>query len=152
MTRDDLKGPQRGDASDLRPLAELPSLRLAAGARDLRGWHVQDADGKLLGTVRDLLADPDRLVAEFLLVSTRADSGEAIMALSGMEIRDSHLVPGSGPRADPPPISIDRPADAVDGGGGGTAGPDLGDLVVRTLTASALDPAPVPPGQWPLSM
>ena len=96
MTADDVHRSQSGHASHLRPLAELPALRLAAGARDLRGWRVHDADGSLLGTVRDLLADPDRLVAEFLLVSNSADAGEAIVPLSGVEIRDSQLVPGRG--------------------------------------------------------
>jgi hypothetical protein len=102
MTPDDVTGAQGGHASHLRPLAELPALRLADGARDLRGWPLHGADGALLGTVRDLLADPDRLVAEFLLVSTTVDAGEAIVPLSGMEVRDSRLVPGRG--LDPIPL------------------------------------------------
>jgi sporulation protein YlmC with PRC-barrel domain len=59
------------DASSMvvRPLTELPTLRLADAARDVRGWEVIDRDGRRLGTVVDLLVDIDRLEAETLLVS-----------------------------------------------------------------------------------
>lgn len=80
----------------LRPLVDLPALRLANGARDLRDWEVQNAEGEVLGVVTDLLADPDRLVAEFLLVSDATGSGESIVPVSRMQVRGSHLVPGSG--------------------------------------------------------
>lgn len=81
--------------SHLRPLADLPALRLADGARDVRGWEVRGARGELLGVVADLLADPDRLVSEFLVVSDDGSS-ESIVAVAGLEIRGSQLVPGSG--------------------------------------------------------
>lgn len=80
----------------LRPLVELPALRPADEARDLRGWEVRDTGGDVLGLVTDLLADPDRLVSEFLVVSTKASSGESIVPLDQMEIQRSHLVPGGG--------------------------------------------------------
>jgi len=57
---------------------------------------VQDTAGEVLGIVTDLLADPDRLVSEFLVVSTKASSGEAIVPVDRMEIRGSHVIPGSG--------------------------------------------------------
>ena len=95
MTEDNVKGPQDGHASHLRPLADLPALRLADGARDVRGWEVQNADGEVVGVVTDLLADPDRLMAELLLVSDAA-SGESIVPISRMQVRGSHLVPGGG--------------------------------------------------------
>lgn len=79
----------------VRPLAELPALRLADGARDVRGWELRDTGGELLGVVTDLLADPDGLVSEFLVVSDDV-SAETIVPLASMEIRGSHLVPGSG--------------------------------------------------------
>lgn len=79
----------------LRPLADLPALRLADGARDVRGWEVRDTGGELLGIVTDLLADPDRLVSEFLVVSDEA-SPETIVPVARVEIRDSHLVVGGG--------------------------------------------------------
>lgn len=79
----------------VRPLADLPALRLADGAQDLRGWELRDTAGELLGVVTDLLADPDRLVSEFLVVSDDV-SAESIVPVARMEIRGSHLVPGSG--------------------------------------------------------
>jgi hypothetical protein len=58
---------------------------------------VRTTDGELIGVVTDLLADPDRLVAEFLLVSgVPAGDRESAVPVSRMEIRGSHLVPGSG--------------------------------------------------------
>lgn len=88
--------PTADPPAHLRPLVDLPALRPANGARDLRGWEVQNAQGEVLGAVTDLLADPDRLVAEFLLVSDAAGSGESIVPVSRMQIRGSHLIPGSG--------------------------------------------------------
>ena len=79
----------------VRPLAELPALRLPDGERDFRGWELRDTGGELLGVVTDLLADPDRLVSEFLVVSDDV-SAETIVPVARMEIRGSHLVPGSG--------------------------------------------------------
>ena len=53
----------------VRPLTELPTLRVADRARDVRGWEVRGHDGRRLGTVADLLVDIDRLRADTLLVS-----------------------------------------------------------------------------------
>ena len=80
----------------LRPLADLPALRLADGARDVRGWEVRSTGGEVLGIVTDMLADPDRLLAEFLLISDKATSGELIVPVDKMQIQGSHLVAGSG--------------------------------------------------------
>ena len=54
-------------------------------------------EGELLGIVSDLLADPDRLVAEFLTVATaNATEREVIVPLSKLALYDAHLVPGGG--------------------------------------------------------
>jgi hypothetical protein len=79
----------------VRPLGDLPALRLPDGERDVRGWELRGTDGELLGVVTDLLADPDRLVSEFLVVSDDV-SAESIVPVARLEIRGSHLVPGSG--------------------------------------------------------
>jgi hypothetical protein len=79
----------------VRPLGDLPALRLPDGERDVRGWELRDTDGELLGVVTDLLADPDRLVSEFLVVSDDV-SAESVVPVARLEIRGSHLVPGSG--------------------------------------------------------
>ena len=98
------------DASSMvvRPLTELPTLRLADAARDVRGWEVLDRDGRRLGTVVDLLVDIDRLEAERLLVSPgggdRADVGFVVPlhGLSPDRGGDRRLVPGGGM----PPIGL----------------------------------------------
>ena len=59
----------------VRPLAELPTLRLVERARDVRGWKVSAQDGRTLGTVVDFLVDVDKLQANKLLVSF-PDGGE----------------------------------------------------------------------------
>ena len=54
---------------DVRPFADLPTLRLVEPARDVRGWEIHERDGRPLGTVVDLLVDVDRLEARKLLVA-----------------------------------------------------------------------------------
>ena len=86
----------------VRPLAELPMLRLADRARDVRGWEVYRRDGRRLGTVADLLVDVDRLTSDALLVSVVGEghSGDFVaVPLQGLAPeRSSHrrLVPGEG--------------------------------------------------------
>jgi sporulation protein YlmC with PRC-barrel domain len=92
----------------VRPLAELPTLRVANRARDLRGWEVRGHDGGRLGTVADLLVDIDRLRADALLVSIAGGDRAGTMVvvpLHGLsEEHGSHrrLVPGEGM----PPIRL----------------------------------------------
>lgn len=90
-----------------RPLTELPMLRLAAGAQDVRGWDVHDHDGRRLGTVVDLLVDIDRLRADTLLVSVvGSDHAGALVVVRLDSLSPEHghrrLVPGEGM----PPIAI----------------------------------------------
>lgn len=96
------------DSLVARPLNELPMLRLADQARDLRGWEVYGHDGHRLGTVVDLLVDIDRLRVDALLVSPAgSDETGAIVMVTLHSLspeRGSHrrLVPGEGM----PPIAI----------------------------------------------
>ena len=91
-----------------RPLAELPTLRVADPARDVRGWAVRSHDGGRLGTVADLLVDIDRLRADSLLVtpagSDRADAMVIVPlhALAPDQHSTRQLVPGTGM----PPIGL----------------------------------------------
>jgi hypothetical protein len=78
----------------LQPLAELPALAIADPSRDVRGWLIQSDTGQTLGVVSDLLADPDRLVAEFLLVSP--SGAKSVVPITALAPRESHLVLGSG--------------------------------------------------------
>lgn len=92
----------------VRPLAELPTLRVAARARDVRGWDVRGHDGRRLGTVADLLVDIDRLRADTLLVSLAGgDRAGAMVVVPLHGLSPEHgsnrlLVPGEGM----PPIGI----------------------------------------------
>ena len=86
----------------VRPLTELPMLRVADQARDVRGWEVRGDDGRPLGTVADLLVDIDRLRADTLLVSLAGvDRAGALVVvpLAGLSPElgiNRRLVPGEG--------------------------------------------------------
>ena len=78
--------------ADVRPFAELPTLRLIEPARDVRGWEIREADGGLFGTVIDFLVDVDRLEARKLLVSLAGPpdpGGTAIVAVDRLAPEDS---------------------------------------------------------------
>ena len=92
----------------VRPLTELPTLRVADRARDVRGWEVRGHDGRRLGTVADLLVDIDRLRADTLLVSLAGGDRAGAMVvvplhgLSPEHGSNRRLVPGEGM----PPIGV----------------------------------------------
>mgnify|MGYP003575137766 CR=1 FL=1 len=92
----------------VRPLTELPTLRVADQARDVRGWEVRSHDGRRLGTVADLLVDIDELRADTLLVSLAGgDRAGAMVVVSLQSLSPEHgsnrrLVPGEGM----PPIGL----------------------------------------------
>jgi hypothetical protein len=92
----------------VRPLTELPMLRLADGTRDLRGWEVRGQDDRSLGTVADLLVDIDRLRGDALLVSLAGGDhagATVVVPLDGLSIAPGstrRLVPGEGI----PPIAV----------------------------------------------
>jgi sporulation protein YlmC with PRC-barrel domain len=96
------------DSFVARPLTELPMLRLADQARDVRGWEIDDQDGHRLGTVVDLLVDIDRLSADALLISPAgSDDADAMLvvplhSLSPDRGSPRRMVPGEGM----PPIAI----------------------------------------------
>ena len=88
----------------VRPLTELPTLRVADPAHDVRGWEVRGHDGHRLGTVADLLVNIDQLSADTLLVSLvggeRADT-MVVVPLDGLSPDHGghrRLVPGDGMR------------------------------------------------------
>jgi hypothetical protein len=86
----------------VRPLTELPTLRVADRARDVRGWDVLGPDGRRLGIVADLLVDIDQLRADTLLVSLAGgDRAGAIVVVPLHGLTPEHgskrrLVPGEG--------------------------------------------------------
>lgn len=78
-------------------LAELPALQVADVSRDVRGWEIRSDSGDLLGIVSDLLADPDRLVAEFLVVSPlNTGAAQVVVPVAAVAARPPYLLLGSG--------------------------------------------------------
>ncbi len=70
---------------------------IADARRDVRGREIRSHTGQVLGVVSDLLADPDRLVAEFVVVSpVKAGDAEVFVPLAAVAARQEHLVLGSG--------------------------------------------------------
>ena len=47
-------------------LGHLGDHRVAKGMVDPRGWKVADGNGHVVGEVKDLIVDTDRMVAEFI--------------------------------------------------------------------------------------
>jgi sporulation protein YlmC with PRC-barrel domain len=47
-------------------LGHLGDHRVAKGMLDPRGWKVTDSNGHVVGEVKDLIVDTDRMVAEFI--------------------------------------------------------------------------------------
>jgi hypothetical protein len=47
-------------------LGHLGEHRVAKGMVDPRGWKVADGNGHIVGEVKDLIVDTDRMVAEFI--------------------------------------------------------------------------------------
>jgi hypothetical protein len=89
--------PAESPPPKLQPLADLPALVIADASRDVRGWEIRSETGQVLGVVSDLLADPDRLVAEFLVVSpVRAGDAESFVPVAALAARPPHLLLGSG--------------------------------------------------------
>lgn len=54
----------------LTPLAELEDFQLVDVDQDCRGWSVHDADGRDIGTVRELLVDTERQRVTVLLLDS----------------------------------------------------------------------------------
>lgn len=50
----------------LRRLRDLPEFEVADGYPDVRGWAVRGATGTALGTVQELLVDPDAQQVRYL--------------------------------------------------------------------------------------
>lgn len=97
----------------LRPLAELEELEVPDDQLDVRGWIVATGDGVIIGTVRELLADPAAMRVRSLvlelgpegapagdgrLVYVAADQVDAdperdLLVVRGLEVRDVEALP-----------------------------------------------------------
>ena len=88
--------PVESPPPQLQPLAELPALVVAEPSGDVRGWEIRSEAGEVLGVVSDLLADPDRLVAEFLVVSPETGDVPVVVPVAAVAARPPYLLVGSG--------------------------------------------------------
>ena len=89
--------PVESPPPQLQPLAELPALVIAEPSRDVRGWEIRSQAGEVLGVVSDLLADPDRLVAEFRVVSPlKTGDVQVVVPVAAVAARPPYLLVGSG--------------------------------------------------------
>ena len=56
----------------LRRLGDLPDFEMTPDSPDVRGWMVRGAEGTPLGTVYELLVDPQALKVRYLVVELDA--------------------------------------------------------------------------------
>ncbi len=89
--------PVESPPPQLQPLAELRALVVAEPSCDVRGWEIRSEAGEVLGVVSDLLADPDRLVAEFLVVSPlNTAAAQVVVPVAALAARPPYLLLGGG--------------------------------------------------------
>ena len=62
-----------GGAPRIIPLAEARDFKLARGAPNLRGWTVFAGDNERVGTVTDMLVDPEAMKVRFVSVDLADD-------------------------------------------------------------------------------
>jgi hypothetical protein len=111
------------------PLSKLHNYRISEGDPDVRGWEVLGADGRMIGTVDDLLVDTEALRVRYLNVNLGS-------GLSGEE--------AGTPRLETPPLQAE--ADGVSTGvepygtplNAPAAMGGLGPLVTETLVRATL--------------
>ena len=83
----------RDNSMRLQPLRELPALTLDREEADVRGWAVTGRDGGPVGHVTDLLADPDALQADYVIVTIDAEDRRAGQAETVVPVAALRAVP-----------------------------------------------------------
>ncbi len=75
-----------------KPLTEMDDWTVSDEDKDIRGWEVRASDGRILGKVRELIADTDTQHVESIVL----DNGTEI-AVSSLEIgdREVHVLAGA---------------------------------------------------------
>ena len=62
-------------ASGLARLGELDDFKVADGDPDIRGWDVKTADGRKIGTVKELIAEPATMKVRYMEVKLDETAG-----------------------------------------------------------------------------
>jgi hypothetical protein len=114
------------------PLSRLHNFRISEGDPDVRGWEVLGADGRMIGTVDDLLVDTEALRVRYLAVNLDfglfgEEAGESGTARLEAPPRQAEA---DGVSTGVPPYGTPLSATAAMGG--------LGPLVTETLVRSTL--------------
>ncbi len=122
-------GPYARDEGTLARLSELSDWEVREGEPDIRGWEVRTVSGRVLGTIADLLVDPDAHEVVMLdvdiagtgrhaLVPIRVaevDRVRRVLRMDSAELRDEHRPVDDVPV--PPaitPAEVDARAEAVE--------------------------------------
>jgi sporulation protein YlmC with PRC-barrel domain len=80
-------GPDPSDARRrLVSIEELDGYRVAEGEPDIRGWEVATLNGRELGSVHDLLIDPERGEVVMLELELRGDGVHAEVPLRDVQL------------------------------------------------------------------
>lgn len=70
------------------PLSELKDFQVKDGDVDPRGWAVIAADGRTIGTVRDMLADREAMRVRYLEVELAGSGRRTILPIGTAELDD----------------------------------------------------------------
>jgi len=112
-------GPYATERERLVPLRSLDSWTVSEGEPDIRGWEIRTVSGRQLGTVNDLLIDPDANEVvmldvdlpgrqEHTFVPIRIVQIDRVRRLVMMDSADFAAAEGVVP--DRPPVSVADPA------------------------------------------
>jgi len=90
----DLRDAPVSEASGILPIGEAKRIRLPRDSPDLRGWNVFGSDGERIGTVSDMLVDPDALKVRYLDVDllddlfTLDEDRHVLVPLEAVDLRE----------------------------------------------------------------
>ena len=79
-------GPYARDSVRLVPLKELDKVKVADGEPDVRGWEVRTLGGREIGTIEDLLVDPERGEVVMLDIDVKESDRHSIVPIRVAQI------------------------------------------------------------------
>jgi len=86
-------GPYARERERLVPLSQLHGWDVTAGGADIRAWEVKTLSGRVIGSVRELLVDPDAKEVVMLDIDMAGTDRHAFVPLRVVEIdRASRVV------------------------------------------------------------
>ena len=85
-------GPYAREREGLAPLGDMRGWNVVKGETDIRGWEIRTVSGKVLGTVRELMVDPDAGEVVMLDVDLAGTDRHALVPIRVVEIDRGHRV------------------------------------------------------------